>query len=265
MGEFTALVARYGVAAVFLFTFLENMGLPVPAFPVLMLAGAYASTSVSVLAPILCAAIAGALLADGIWYRIGRWRGRRVLGRLCRVSFNPDACVERSELGFRRRRGTAILLAKFLPGVNTITPPLAGASAMPFSSFLLFDFCGALLWAAAGVALGYLFGEQIAESAQGLQGTMVWLLVAGVAGTVVWRVGYRYWLVKRYAAFRLAPEEVHRKMLAAESPLVLDLRQDEEYDRSDHMVASALRMRPASFHHRAHRLPRDRDLIFYCS
>ncbi len=265
MGDFVAFVARYGVAAVFLFTFLENAGLPVPAFPVLMIAGAYVSTRESALPLILGAAVAGALLADGTWYHIGRWGGRRVLGHLCRVSFNPDACVERSELGFRRRRGTAILFAKFLPGVNTITPPLAGASAMPFPSFLLLDSAGALLWAGSGVLLGYVFGERIAESARGFQGALGWLLLAGLAGTVAWRAIYRYWLVKRYAAFRLAPEEVHRKMEAGEDPLVLDLRQDEEYASSDRMVAGAVRVRPASFHRRAHHLPRDRDLIFYCS
>jgi len=262
---FSTFVARYGVAAVFLFTFLENVGLPIPAFPILMLAGAYASTRHAVLLLMVVAAVAGALLADGIWYFVGRWLGKGVLNHLCRISFNPDECLERSVDGFHRRKGATILFAKFLPGVNTIMPPLAGVAAMPLPYFLLLDFAGALMWAAAGVALGFAFGERIAVSARGVQGVMGWLLGVGLAATVAWRVGYRFWLVKRYATPRLAPEEVHRKMREGEEILVLDLRRDDDFAASDRMVAGAVRVRPASFHRRAHHLPRDRDLVFYCT
>ena len=144
MDDLAGLVARYGLTAVFLFTFLENTGLPIPAFPVLMLAGAYASTRHTTLLMILVAAVAGALLADAIWYLIGRWKGKGVLTHLCRVSFNPDACLERAVDGFHRRMAATIVFAKFLPGVNTIMPPLAGVSAVPISVFLLLDLAGAL-------------------------------------------------------------------------------------------------------------------------
>src|SRR5512147_1881990 len=144
MDDFAVLVARYGLAAVFLFTFLENVGLPIPAFPVLMLAGAYASARHAAVPLVVGAAVAGALLADAIWYLVGRWKGKGVLTHLCRVSFNPDACLERAVDGFHRRKGPTILFAKFLPGVNTIMPPLAGVAAMPIPLFLILDFAGAL-------------------------------------------------------------------------------------------------------------------------
>ncbi len=265
MDDFALLVARYGLAAVFLFTFLENAGLPIPAFPVLMLAGAYASTRHAALLMVLVAAVAGALLADAIWYLVGRWKGKGVLTHLCRVSFNPDACLERAVDGFHRRMAATILFAKFLPGVNTIMPPLAGVSAVPVSVFLLLDLAGALLWAGAAVALGFAFGERIAETARGVQGMMGWLLLAGLAATVAWRIAYRFWLVKRYSAKRLEPEELHRRMRAGEEILILDLRRDDDYAASDRMVAGAVRVRPASFHRHAHHLPRDRDLVFYCT
>ena len=265
MDDFALLVARYGVAAVFLFTFMENAGLPIPAFPVLMLAGAYASTRHLGIPLIVGVAVAGALLPDGIWYYVGRWRGKRVLDHLCRISFNPDACLERAVDGFHRKKAATILFAKFLPGVNTIMPPLAGVSAMPFLLFLLLDLAGAVLWAGTGVALGFAFGERIAETARGIQGMMGRLLLFGLAATVAWRVVYRYWLVKRYSARRLAPEEVHRMMREEEEILILDLRRDDDYEASDRMVSGALRVRPASFHRRAHHLPRDRDLVFYCT
>jgi membrane protein DedA with SNARE-associated domain len=265
MNDFAGLLSRYGLAAVFLFTFLENVGLPIPAFPVLMLAGAYASARHTDVPRVVGAAAAGALLADGIWYFIGRWRGKRVLDHLCRVSFNPDACLERAVDGFHRRKIATILFAKFLPGVNTIVPPLAGVAAMPFPLFLLLDFAGVLLWAGAGIALGLAFGEKIAETARGFQGWMGWLLLAGLAASVAWRIAYRFWLVKRYRAARLEPEEVHRKIRGGEEVLVLDLRRDDDYAASDRMITGAVRVRPASFPRYAHQLPRDRDLVFYCT
>ena len=265
MDGVAVLVARYGLAAVFLITFLENAGLPIPAFPVLMLAGAYASARHTAVPLVVGAAVAGALLADGIWYFVGRWRGKRVLDHLCRVSFNPDACLERAVDGFHRRKSATILFAKFLPGVNTIMPPLAGVTAMPFLLFLLLDFAGALLWAGAGVALGFAFGEEIAESARGAQGMMGWLLLSGLAATVAWRIAYRFWLVKRYGGNRVDPDEVHRRMREGEDVLVIDLRRDDDFDASDRMIAGAARLRPASFHRHAMHLPRDRDLVFYCT
>jgi membrane protein DedA with SNARE-associated domain len=265
MDDFAALVARYGLAAVFLFTFLENVGLPIPAFPVLMLAGAYASARQTAVPLVVGVAVAGALLADGIWYFVGRWRGKRVLDHLCRVSFNPDACLERAVDGFHRRMSATILFAKFLPGVNTIIPPLAGVSAVPASVFLLLDLAGALLWAGAGVALGFAFGEEIAETARGFQGMMGWLLLSGLAATVAWRIAYRFWLVKRYGGNRVDPDEVHRRMREGEDLLVIDLRRDDDFDASDRMIAGAARLRPASFHRHAMHLPRDRDLVFYCT
>ena len=265
MDDFAVLVARYGLAAVFLFTFLENVGLPIPAFPVLMLAGAYASARHTAVPLVVGAAVAGALLADGIWYFVGRWRGKAVLDHLCRVSFNPDACLERAVDGFHRRKSATILFAKFLPGVNTIMPPLAGVSAMPFLLFLLLDFAGALLWAGTGVALGFAFGEEIAETARGFQGMMGWLLLSGLAATVAWRIAYRFWLVSRYGGNRVDPDEVHRRMREGEDLLVIDLRRDDDFDASDRMIAGAARLRPASFHRYATHLPRDHDLVFYCT
>ncbi len=188
--------------------------------------------------------IGGVFFSLTIWYFVGRWRGKPVLDHLCRVSFNPDACLERAVDGFHRRKSATILFAKFLPGVNTIMPPLAGVAAMPFLLFLLLDFAGALLWAGAAVALGFAFGEEVAETARGFQGMLGWLLLAGLVATIAWRIAYRFWLVKRYGAKRLEPEEVHRRMREGEEILVLDLRRDDDYAASDRMIAGAVRVRP---------------------
>ena len=265
MDGFPAMVARYGGAAIFLVSFLENVGLPFPAFPFLMLGGAF-SVSGTVSFPLVVAgAVAGALGADLIWYAAGRWRGKGVLFTLCRMSFNPDVCVENAVDQFHRRKIVTILFAKFLPGVNTVMPPLAGLAAVPLSLFLAADLFGALLWSSAGAGLGRIFGKEIAEHARTVHGGMGWILVGGLAAYLLWRIVYRYYLIRRYNTPRIEADELHRRLSEPEPPLVLDLRRDHDYERSDRMIAGSYRLRPATFHRFAHHLPADRELVFYCT
>lgn len=265
MDAFSGAIIRHGAAALFLFSLAENAGLPIPALPVLMLAGALTWGGGAPFFLCLAGAVAGAIAADSLWYWLGRWRGRGILSSLCRVSLNPDACVERAEDGFHRRKIATILSAKFLPGVNTVTPPLAGAVGMPFPRFLLLDLVAAVIWAGTGLLLGRLFGAEIARVAQGMQGAVGWTVVAGIGVYIVWRGWYRRYLVRRYAVPRIDPDDLHRRMSAGEDFLVLDLRSDAAFAGADRMVIGALRVRPATFHREAHRLPRDRELVFYCT
>jgi membrane protein DedA with SNARE-associated domain len=258
-------IARYGGAAMFLFSFLENIGLPFPAFPMFVLAGALAAAGYVSLPILITGAVLGAVVADGIWYDLGRRRGKSVLYALCRISLNPDVCVESSVDQFHRRKTVTILLAKFLPGVNSVMPPLAGIAAVPLSLFLLIDSLGALLWAATGTGLGRVFGLEIAGSARTIQGGMLWVLAAGLVACVLWAIGYRFYLVKRYAAPRIDAGELYEKMRGDGAPIVLDLRRDEYYDKTERMIEGSFRLRPATFHRFAHHLPRDRDLVFYCT
>ncbi len=265
MDWFSLFIARYGWAAMFLFSFIDNIGAPFPAFPVFVLAGALAAAGYVSLPILLAGAVLGAVVADGIWYYVGRRRGKRVLFMLCRISLNPDVCVESAVDQFHRRKTVTILLAKFLPGVNSVMPPLAGIAAVPLSRFLFIDSLGALLWAAAGTGLGWAFGLEIAGSASTLQGGMLWVLAAGLIAYILWAIGYRFYLVKRYAAPRIDAGELHEKMKGDSAPIVLDLRRDEYYDKTERMIAGSFRLRPATFHRFAHHLPRDRDLVFYCT
>jgi membrane protein DedA with SNARE-associated domain len=265
MDWFPGMIVTYGAAAVFLAAFVENLGIPFPAFPLIVLAGAFAASDLLSLPRILAAAVLGAMAGDLTWYYLGRWRGKGVLFHLCRISFNPDACLERAVDGFHRRKKATILFAKFLPGVNTIMPPLAGMTGMPVAGFLALDFLGIFLWAGIAALLGWSFGEKIAESARGIQGWMGWILLAGIAVSILWRLGFRYYLVHLFSAPRIQPDDLQKKMAAGEDLLVLDLRRDHDYDSSDAMVSGAVRIRPASFHRVAHHLPRDRDLVFYCT
>ena len=265
MSDVLWLLLQHGYLVVFGVVLLENLGLPVPGIIVLIVGGAFAAAGQFSLGLVVLLAVLAALLGDLAWYGLGRWKGRPVLSFLCKLSLNPDTCVGTTERFFLRYGMPTLVFAKFLPGVNTIMPPLAGVAAMSLPLFLLLDLAGALMWAGSGVALGFGFGEEIAVTARGVQGTMGWLLQSGLIATVAWRIGYRSWLVKRYGGNRVDPEEVHRRMREGEGALVLDLRRDDDYEASGRMIAGAVRVRPASFHRHAAHLPRDRDLIFYCT
>ncbi len=265
MDWFSAFIARFGGAALFLFAFVEMIGAPFPAFAVFILAGALVAAGTGSFTGAVAGAVLGAIAADLIWYGAGRWRGRALLGTLCRVTLNPDACVERTQSAFDRHRTVTLLFAKFLPGVNTMVPPLAGVASFPLSRFLLLDVLGTLVWALAGTGLGWAFGSGMATSARAVHGVFGWLVVAGTAAYFVWQAGYRYYLVHRYSVPRIGPDELHLKMSAGGDVVVLDLRSDAAYAGSSVMIAGAIRVRPATFHRYAHELPRDRELVFYCT
>ncbi len=260
-----ALVARFGGAALFGFAFVEMIGAPVPAFAVFVVAGALAAAGAGSAAGLVGGAVLGALAADAVWYVAGRWRGRSLLSALCRVTLNPDACVERTGSAFRRRPAATLLFSKFLPGVNTLVPPLAGAAAFPLSRFLVLDAVGSLIWAGAGVGLGWIFGTGMAARVRAVHGVLGWAIVVGVAGYFAWQVGYRLYLTRRFSVPRLSPDELLRRISGGDGVLVLDLRSDSAYDGSSRMIAGAVRVRPASFHRHVHELPTDRELVFYCT
>ncbi|MEO7064096.1 MAG: DedA family protein, partial [Dokdonella sp.] len=159
--EIIALIAQYGLLLVFASVLLEQLGFPIPAVAVLVVAGALAASGQLSLPGTLLVALIGCLLADLAWYWAGRRFGARVLRTLCRVSLSPDSCVHQSELRFERWGGQMLLAAKFMPGLSLVAPPLVGALGLPMRAFLLFDALGSLLWAVVAVGLGYAFAAQI--------------------------------------------------------------------------------------------------------
>jgi len=262
---FSGFVGEYGGVALFLASFVGSIGLPIPAFPVLMLAGALSLESGLSIPGAVVGAAAGAASASSLWYFLGRRRGRRILFTLCRMALNPDACMERAIFEFHCRPSTILLFSKFLPGVNSIVPAVAGIISMPFPRFILLCLVGASMWACAGVGLGWAFGVQIVRHGGEVYGALGWLLAGGVAVFFAWRAAYRYYLVHRFSVPRLEPFELHRRMTTGEGPLVLDLRIDLAFDNATGMLPGARRIRPATFQKHVHDLPLDRELVFYCT
>src|SRR5499425_731843 len=152
---------HHGHGVLLAWVFVEQVGVPIPAMPLLLAAGALAGAGQMNYFAALFFAVLGALAADSIWFQLGRHKGIKVLQLLCRISLEPDSCVRRTEGMFSRQGARSLVMAKFVPGLGLVTPPLAGIFRMRFRRFLLFDAIGCLLWAGAFLGLGYVFAGQI--------------------------------------------------------------------------------------------------------
>src|SRR5438105_10039276 len=247
----------HGIWVVLGLVLASGAGLPLPAPPVLLAAGVLAGAGRLSLAAVLVGSLLSLLATDLLWYQLGRWRGRSILGLLCRISLEPDSCVQRTEDLFSRYRGGALLVSKFLPGLKTAAPPLAGLIEMPLVEFALYGGAGSLLWAAAFVLPGYLFSERISRAAP----IGEWVAAAAslaFAGWLGWKVLQR----RRYLQVgRVTPDELFGQLESGRAVLVVDLRQPNAIDSK---VRGALQMTPEELRRREAELPRDREVVLYC-
>lgn len=227
MQELAALIAQYGLLIIFALVLLEQLGLPLPALPALVVAGALAAGGGLSLPALFGAAVLACLIGDAAWYAAGRRYGNRVLATLCRVSLSPDICVNQAQANFDRWGMGLLVVSKYIPGLSTVVPPLAGATRVGWSAFLLFDGIGAVLWAATGLGAGYLMHTQIEEMLAQAErlGTGVLVLVATVAvGYIVtkWLERQRLQAILRTA--RIDVDELHALVSSGSRPMIVDVR-----------------------------------------
>jgi membrane protein DedA with SNARE-associated domain len=260
------LLLTRGLAVVCAAAFVESLGAPVPAFPVLLLAGSIAAEHRFSAVPLVLGGACGFWMGDLIWYAFGRTQGRRVLGLLCRLSLNPDACVGRAERRFRRRPGMTVAAAKFIPGFSLMVAPLAGILRMPLVQFAAIDGAASTAWSAAAVVTGVLYGTRVLPHVMQTQRALGMLGAAAVLAFVVWKLYERRWLVRHYSVARVEVAELGR-LLASESPevLVIDLRSEQAFSRSAQMVAGARRIPPGEFESHIDAMPHDKEIILYCT
>lgn len=268
MHEGIQFLIRHGYAVMFVCVFIEQMGLPLPAIPFLLAAGALAGAGQLNLTFAIGLAVAASLLSDMVWYEIGRRHGTKVLNLLCRISLEPDSCVRRTENVFARHGARSLLVAKFIPGLNTVAPPLAGIFQMRLSRFLLFDGLGALVWVGAFVGLGYLFSdqiEQVAAYALGLGTWLVVIVVGGLAAYIAWKYVQRQHFLRQLRIARITPEELKQRLDAGEDVVIVDLRQSLDFEAEPQTVPGALHMIAEELEQRHQEIPRDRDVVLYCT
>lgn len=268
MDEGIQFLLRHGYSLLFLFVFAEQIGLPLPAVPILLAMGALAGTGQLSYPLALLLAVTASLLSDVIWYQLGRRRGASVLNLLCRISLEPDSCVRRTEDTFARHGARALLYAKFVPGLNTAAPPLAGLFQMRLSRFLAFDAVGALFWAGGFSALGLIFSDQlerVAAWAAQLGGWLVVVLAGGLAAYIAWKYIDRQRFIRKLRVARITPEELQRKLTAGENLMVVDLRHSLDFEATSATLPGAVHIAPEELEQRHLEIPRDRDVILYCT
>ena len=261
-------LAEHGLLLVFGAVFVEQMGLPLPATPVLLAAAALSATGKFNLPLGVAISLVACLLADGIWFYLGRYRGNQVLGLLCRISLEPDSCVRRAQNVFTKYGLRGVLVAKFIPGMSTVAPPLAGMARVGVGRFLLVDAAGSLLYVGCFFALGYLFSNQIEQILAGLArigGSALSLLAA----LVVLYIAYKYWqrrrLLRELRMARITVNELRQKLDAGEEVVILDLRSAAALEEDATLIPGAIHMRMEDLELRQMEIPRDRDVIVYCS
>ena len=253
----------------FAFVLAEQIGLPVPAVPLLLGVGAFAGTGrMSVLAG-LATALVASLPPDLVWYELGRARGKRVLDVICRVSLEPDSCVRRTENLFLRRGRWALLVAKFLPGLSTIAPPLAGIVGLGRAPFLLLDTMGALLWAGAWIALGYVSSSALTPLLA-LAGRLGhWGLAAagsGLAAYILTKLVRRRLFLRSLRVARLEPSELKRRLDAGDPDLVvIDTRSALDVGAAPHKIPGSLWIPAEAIASRRAEIPLDRKVVLYCT
>jgi len=268
VSDVLSLLVRHGYSVLFGVILLENLGLPLPGFALLIVAGALVGAGQ--LSPVLAllTAIVAALLGDLAWYALGRWRGRSVLGFLCRLSLNPDTCVGNAERFFLRHGMRTLLVAKFLPGVNTVAPPLLGALRARLVPFLGYDFAGTLTFASVCLGAGYLVGVEITYQAQAAVYGMGSLLGWGALGFglvyIAWRLALRLRVRMALRTVGLTLVELRQRQDEGEHILVIDVRTPLAIKETPRVIAGAIRADLAEFDRLAEALPPNRLIVTYC-
>jgi membrane protein DedA with SNARE-associated domain/rhodanese-related sulfurtransferase len=264
----TQFLITHGLPLVFAAVFLEQLGLPIPAFPWLLAAGALAAAAKFNLVLGLAVTVLACLLADAIWFYLGRYRGNQVVALLCKISLEPDSCVRRTQNVFTKYGLRGVLVAKFIPGMSTVAPPLAGMSGISATRFLFVDGLGALLYGGSQLAIGYVFSHQIDQVGGAISkiGGSALTLVLVIA---VIYIAYRFWerqrLLHELQVARITVGELRQKLDAGETPLIFDLRSAAALEQDPTLIQGAVHLSLEEFEKRQHEFPRDRDIVVYCS
>ena len=253
---------------VFAAVMAENLGLPLPAWPVIVLGTAAAAGGRRPILLVLVAATVAALCADSAWFLFGRKRGRKVLRLLCALSLNPDSCVRKTEDTFSRHGLKSLLVAKFVPGLNAVAPPMAGMLKHSAARFLMFDSCGVLLWAGSAVAVGYFWQRQVDMVLERISRFGRGAVVGAIAVFVAFAL-WKYYERRRYygklRAARIPPQEVQQMLSQGQEVVIVDLRSSLSIQHDKHKLPGALLIPPEEFEQQVGRIPRDREIILYCT
>lgn len=262
------LLIHHGLLLVFAITLAARIGVPVPAAPLLVVAGGLAAAGTMSLAAALAVAILANVLGDGVWFQAGRLHGHRVMRLLCRISLSPDSCVRQSESLIARWGGSSLVAAKFLPGISVVAAPMAGALGMSVTRFLAYDVAAGALWSGLFLGLGLLLSDQIQDVLDALASAGVYAVLALlviVAGLVLRRWWQRRQFLDDVAGGRITVDEAAALVAQGLEPVFIDVRADASREIDPRRIPGARLTELATIAAHSADLPRDRELVLYCN
>jgi membrane protein DedA with SNARE-associated domain/rhodanese-related sulfurtransferase len=268
MHELVALLLAHGALIIFVVTLTARVGAPVPASPLLVVAGSLVLAGQLSVVAALATSIAANVLGDGVWFLAGRRYGHRVMKQLCRISLSPDSCVRQSESLITRWGGSSLIAAKFVPGVSVIAAPMAGALGMSVPRFLAFELVAALVWTLTYMALGMIFSNQIQQIFDVMAGTgsvATAVLVLAVAAIVAVRYWQRQRFLRELQIPRIGVDELHALMQQGQDPLVIDVRSEASTQLDARRIPGAISVHLGDIQAKAAELSREREIVLYCS
>lgn len=268
MDEIIQLLAQHGLSVVFVNVLLTQAGVPVPAIPTLVIAGAFVAQGEIALLPLIVATVVASLIGDSLWYVAGRYYGNRVLRTLCRIAIEPDSCVKQTENIFDRWGAPSLMAAKYVPGFATIAPPLAGMMRLGVPLFLVYSTIAALLWAGLPIALGFIFDTEVAWVLQWLEsmGTGAVALIASVVFLYVSaKMLERYLLIRLLRTVRISVPELRTLMEQPVRPIVLDVRSPAARRMDPRRLPGAIAVDMANPQAALIAVAPEREVIVYCT
>lgn len=266
--ETVQFVIQYGYLLLFGWVLVEQAGMPIPASPLLLAAGAVAGQGRMSLVAVVLSAALGSFVSDTAWFYVGKKRGASVLRILCKIALEPDTCVRQTEAKFAKFGNRTLLFAKFVPGLNTAAPSLSAVVGVPYARFAIFDFAGAVLWAGSFALAGFVFSNQLDRVAVALSrfGSGVVLLFVAV---ILGYIGYRYYDRQRFLnqvkGDRILPEELKSKIDLGEPVSIIDLRHPLDLVPDPRTLPGALRISPEELELRQAEIPREVDIVLFCT
>jgi membrane protein DedA with SNARE-associated domain/rhodanese-related sulfurtransferase len=261
-------IAQYGVAVVVVNVLLDQIGLPVPAVPTLIVAGAIAADGRLPMWPLFLWSVIACMAADCGWYLLGQIYGMRVLKTLCRVSLEPDSCVSQTQTRFERWGINSIVIAKFVPGLAIIAPPLAGAMKIGWPRFVFLATLSAVLWVGSALLAGVVFKSQIGRLLEHLNqiGSIV---ATGAALLLAAYIGFKWWERRRFFSMlrmaRISVNDLYELMQAGAAPVIIDVRSPTARALEPRWIPGALNVPLPDIGRALEGLPRDREIILYCT
>ena len=264
---------HYAYPLIFIWVLVEQIGIPIPSIPLLLTAGTLSATHRVSWFGITLAMLLACMIADSIWFSLGRRYGNSVLKLLCRLSFEASTCVSKTEGYFTRRGPVTLLFAKFVPGLSTVAAPIAGQTGMSYPRFLAWDLAGSLIWGETFILAGRFFGDLAKKSVpffHWLGHFAIYIFILMVMGFLAYRVMKQRKFLQQVREMRLEPAELKEMLDIAEkngtpAPFIVDLRHPLDYLPDPRVLPGALRIGPNELRLHNEIIPRDRDVILYCT